>query len=96
MARDTFQSPRSGQICSNLIMVWQLRYFAQMSFNPLDRVKFVQIEWVNNNQMPGGREFQSPRSGQICSNFQAALRDQDFADKMRFNPLDRVKFVQIT
>ena len=96
MARDTFQSPRSGQICSNLIMVWQLRYFAQMSFNPLDRVKFVQIEEVNNNQMPGGREFQSPRSGQICSNFQAALRDQDFADKMRFNPLDRVKFVQIT
>ena len=65
------------------------------SFNPLDRVKFVQIlnksgMWCIYN-LDG---FQSPRSGQICSNYREA---HEQAEKLasRFNPLDRVKFVQI-
>ena len=40
----------------------------QQGFNPLDRVKFVQID---TEEYPVDEEddaFQSPRSGQICSN----------------------------
>ena len=60
-----FQSPRSGQICSNLF----------------------------NEQVPKDRYmFQSPRSGQICSNDKS--REIAQTEKC-FNPLDRVKFVQI-
>ena len=39
-----------------------------LSFNPLDRVKFVQIEKVEFLFSGNPEEFQSPRSGQICSN----------------------------
>ena len=39
--------------------------------------------------------FQSPRSGQICSNLDS-LRKKDLRRFIGFNPLDRVKFVQIT
>ena len=62
-------------------------------FNPLDRVKFVQmfvflptILWLVTG-------FQSPRSGQICSNARGGRRQ--VRGNARFNPLDRVKFVQI-
>ena len=36
-------------------------------FNPLDRVKFVQI-LIAEKVVDSKFEFQSPRSGQICSN----------------------------
>ena len=39
-----FQSPRSGQICLNALCFCQLFYGWLQGFNPLDRVKFVQIE----------------------------------------------------
>ena len=61
-----FQSPRSGQICSND-----------------SRRLEIQIEL----------KFQSPRSGQICSN-KWALEELERLS-FCFNPLDRVKFVQM-
>ena len=64
---EEFQSPRSGQICSN------------SSFQRAGRV--------------GIRPFQSPRSGQICSNKEIVTGC--FQRRKSFNPLDRVKFVQI-
>ena len=64
-----FQSPRSGQICSNY---WLLR---ALEFKP----NFA---------------FQSPRSGQICSNSKWMIWQLDLR-RQGFNPLDRVKFVQI-
>ena len=63
-----FQSPRSGQICSNLAAA---RKSAQET----------------------AEKFQSPRSGQICSNHTWTLDAKDYP--LCFNPLDRVKFVQI-
>ena len=62
-------------------------------FNPLDRVKFVQI--IKSAMGTGKSEllFQSPRSGQICSNEE--LRLTLSVKCVSFNPLDRVKFVQI-
>ena len=67
--RYMFQSPRSGQICSNTVEGEKV-IVALISFNPLDRVKFVQIYWAKrvHSQSERGRRFQSPRSGQICSN----------------------------
>ena len=38
-----FQSPRSGQICSNMTGEGKAKLNNFASFNPLDRVKFVQI-----------------------------------------------------
>ena len=38
------------------------------SFNPLDRVKFVQILRLDLSSATAHVPFQSPRSGQICSN----------------------------
>ena len=38
--------------------------------------------------------FQSPRSGQICSNQNHVVGEAD-DEEVGFNPLDRVKFVQI-
>ena len=140
-----FQSPRSGQICSNSYKSNPSDNFQEKSFNPLDRVKFVQIGSGTENMvvsglsfnpldrvkfvqisaaMSGGisaqlfTEFQSPRSGQICSNgkfgkaffdklpFQSPRSGQICSNlyltlleiRMKvtsFNPLDRVKFVQI-
>ena len=45
----TFQSPRSGQICSN-VMNQSESYLvsAQRRFNPLDRVKFVQMIYTRD------------------------------------------------
>ena len=115
-----FQSPRSGQICSNYISSNHTLVGNRTSFNPLDRVKFVQILLATMNvvhasashtvsipqigsnlfkqvvkslpeekeskvsipqigsnlfkleeivdSLPEERKFQSPRSGQICSN----------------------------
>ena len=37
------------------------------SFNPLNRVKFVQMG-LNTQLANGSTPFQSPKSGQICSN----------------------------
>ena len=66
---DLFQSPRSGQICSNAGQVESLDMDRGDCFNPLDRVKFVQIAGedptINHFEEV---LFQSPRSGQICSN----------------------------
>ena len=39
---EVFQSPRSGQICSNEVTVAVINEY-KPGFNPLDRVKFVQI-----------------------------------------------------
>ena len=64
------------------------------SFNPLDRVKFVQIYVHEESDEEVVFEFQSPRSGQICSNWQQ-VRVSESLTPSRFNPLDRVKFVQI-
>ena len=75
-----FQSPRSGQICSNEDYVAPEGENSEEGFNPLDRVKFVQMK---SNQAPQGREtgvFQSPRSGQICSN---SLKD--YSRKIKTN-----------
>ena len=63
-----FQSPRSGQICSNTGEgKAKLNNFAK-GFNPLDRVKFVQIMFIFLPTILWLITFQSPRSGQICSN----------------------------
>ena len=64
-----FQSPRSGQICSNLTpLSTEVSVLLVACFNPLDRVKFVQIKIVKNFEKAYAEAFQSPRSGQICSN----------------------------
>ena len=63
---EKFQSPRSGQICSNPDYV---------------------------SEKANDEEFQSPRSGQICSNDFTIATLSEIVDC--FNPLDRVKFVQI-
>ena len=65
--RYMFQSPRSGQICSNEIQRFIVTVI-QNRFNPLDRVKFVQILEVATDSFETLEQFQSPRSGQICSN----------------------------
>ena len=39
--------------------------------------------------------FQSPRSGQICSNGKGDVDWSKVKEDYCFNPLDRVKFVQI-
>ena len=41
--RMSFQSPRSGQICSNDVLRTAYRGMLARCFNPLDRVKFVQM-----------------------------------------------------
>ena len=86
-------------------------------FNPLDRVKFVQIKQLEIQDFKCPLSFQSPRSGQICSNcgrnavrakgalFQSprsgqicsnlVLNQYETVSAERFNPLDRVKFVQM-
>ena len=87
-----FQSPRSGQICSNREYqpekgqrIWcfnpldrvkfvqindiELSEFSAFCFNPLDRVKFVQIKSYGETMFGLHGTFQSPRSGQICSNY---------------------------
>ena len=64
-------------------------------FNPLDRVKFVQmLGALKGLQKIITEMFQSPRSGQICSN---KIKDElsFIQNHVCFNPLDRVKFVQI-
>ena len=44
-----------------------------LSFNPLDRVKFVQINMGTQTLADVlAEKFQSPRSGQICSNLPVA------------------------
>ena len=69
-----FQSPRSGQICSNLADGYG-RDELFICFNPLDRVKFVQIIYVCRlGETMIAALFQSPRSGQICSNAFRKLR----------------------
>ena len=40
----------------------------RLCFNPLDRVKFVQIPLNLDAFIQAKDPFQSPRSGQICSN----------------------------
>ena len=65
-----FQSPRSGQICLNR-RAGEGKFLSVTEaarFNPLDRVKFVQIYVFTNHIMVGNGTFQSPRSGQICLN----------------------------
>ena len=63
-----FQSPRSGQICSNN-RPFSTSLKKSTCFNPLDRVKFVQINVEKGGDTMDIRQlFQSPRSGQICSN----------------------------
>ena len=37
-------------------------------FNPLNRVKFVQIDYSKHKYTKQLEKFQSPKSGQICSN----------------------------
>ena len=66
-----FQSPRSGQICSNHLSFYQ-QSCGQQRFNPLDRVKFVQIRNVHDSR-EAPKTFQSPRSGQICLNLPTIL-----------------------
>ena len=64
-----FQSPRSGQICSNACGRMMTSLDSWLSFNPLDRVKFVQINMGTQTLADVlAEKFQSPRSGQICSN----------------------------
>ena len=63
-----FQSPRSGQICSNI------------------------TKKVNGEEIIVA--FQSPRSGQICSN-ELINEEKIVGEIYCFNPLDRVKFVQM-
>ena len=115
-----FQSPRSGQICSNPAFTLP-PLSVRKSFNPLDRVKFVQIIYVCRlGETMIAALFQSPRSGQICSNKRKSMTLQSLLWKRlwfqsprsgqicsnenllfhsvewkSFNPLDRVKFVQI-
>ena len=71
----SFQSPRSGQICSNALSSSNSLDIQMMSFNPLDRVKFVQIFRQRSRTNFGRILFQSPRSGQICSNADVAGED---------------------
>ena len=79
----TFQSPRSGQICSN-VMNQSESYLvsAQRRFNPLDRVKFVQI--YRGGTMKTKFMFQSPRSGQICSNMSELIKNLKLHEGFRF------------
>ena len=72
----SFNPPRSGQIYSNEELRLTLSVKC-VSFNPLDRVKFVQIQTsVNGVSVTSFEVFQSPRSGQICSN----LKNSAFID----------------
>ena len=88
-----FQSPRSGQICSNLIDTASTSR-RRLSFNPLDRVKFVQIY---SAQMRRYQEtsirFNPLDRVKFVQIVIAAIRRA--AEGKCFNPLDRVKFVQI-
>ena len=88
-----FQSPRSGQICSNDFELDNtddddVELFQSPRSGQICSNKFFDL-------LPDFElEFQSPRSGQICSNLISSGAIQKLLPK-RFNPLDRVKFVQI-
>ena len=66
-AKDPFQSPRSGQICSNLFneQVPKDRYMFQ---SPRSGQICSNTKKVNGEEVIVAVRFQSPRSGQICSN----------------------------
>ena len=73
-----FQSPRSGQICSNATKARiETLLDVDIGFNPLDRVKFVQIALGDGVKVHYKDEFQSPRSGQICSNAFEAINEMN-------------------
>ena len=90
---DEFQSPRSGQICSNFI-----RFLNDLEpyigFNPLDRVKFVQIRYVHLLGVPKSRRF-NPLDRVKFVQIMVEKLGKGFFERLSFNPLDRVKFVQI-
>ena len=72
-----FQSPRSGQICSNRI--WPTRLWRQKLFqSPRSGQICSNFGAAAPMVALGELEFQSPRSGQICSN---SLKDYSRKNK---------------
>ena len=86
-----FQSPKSGQICSNASYRARQRSQGILFQSPRSGQICSNKTMANLKERLNG--FQSPRSGQICSNM-LAFRNQH-SEQECFNPLDRVKFVQI-